>query len=52
MVVYDIKNDERGFAFYDSKDLKNWRYMSWMRGFYEFPELFELAVEGQENVKK
>ncbi len=52
MVVYDIKDGKRGFAFYDSKDLKNWRYMNWMGGFYEFPELFELAVEGRENVKK
>ncbi|MHC4482240.1 MAG: glycoside hydrolase family 32 protein [Planctomycetota bacterium] len=52
MVVYDVKDGERGFAFYDSKDLKNWRYMSWMGGFSEFPELFELAVESRENVKK
>jgi fructan beta-fructosidase len=52
MVVYDIKKGERGFAFYDSKDLKNWHYMSWMEGFFEFPELFELPVEGQENIKK
>lgn len=52
MVVYDVKDGERGFAFYDSKDLKDWDYMSWLGGFFEFPELFELAVEGHEHTKK
>ncbi|MHC4575020.1 MAG: glycoside hydrolase family 32 protein, partial [Planctomycetota bacterium] len=52
MVVYDVKDGERGFAFYDSKDLKSWRRMSWIGGFFECPDLFELPVQGRNNLRK
>lgn len=37
---------------YTSTDLKNWAYQSGNPGFYECPELFEIAVEGEKNTKK
>jgi fructan beta-fructosidase len=46
MVVYDEIGEERGYAFYDSLDLKNWRKMSFLPGYFECPELFELPVKG------
>jgi len=52
MAVYDVKDGERGFAFYDSKDLRQWRRVSWMGGFFECPDFFELTIQGQNNVKK
>jgi sucrose-6-phosphate hydrolase SacC (GH32 family) len=52
MVVYDVKDSERGFAYYDSKNLRQWRRLSWMGGFFECPDLFELAVHGRDSVKK
>lgn len=39
LVVYDAVNY---FAFYGSKDLKNWTFKYRMHGFYECPELFKL----------
>lgn len=48
MVLYD----DNFLAIYNSKDLKNWAYKSRVKGFYECPELFELAVDGNENNKK
>lgn len=41
-----------GTAFYSSKDMKNWKYESKFKGPYECPELFEIAVDGDENNKK
>jgi len=52
MIVYDVKAGKRGFAFYNSSDLKNWRRVSWISGFFECPNLFELAVQGRNNIKK
>jgi fructan beta-fructosidase len=52
MVVYDVKDGERGFAFYDSQDLKSWRPTSWLGGFFECPDIFELAVQGRDSLKK
>ncbi|WP_236978761.1 hypothetical protein [Membranihabitans maritimus] len=48
MVLYE----DNFFAIYNSRDLKNWEYRSKVKGFYECPELFELAVDGDENNKK
>lgn len=48
MVLYN----ENYFAIYNSKDLKNWEYKSKISGFFECPELFELAIDGNENNKK
>jgi fructan beta-fructosidase len=46
MAVYDERDDARGIAFYTSADLKTWQYESRIDGYYECPELFELAVDG------
>ena len=48
MVLYD----DNFFAIYNSRDLKNWEYKSQVKGFYECPEFFELAVDGREENKK
>ena len=48
MVFYNINFIE----IYNSKDLKNWVHKSNVNGFYECPELFELAVDGSASNKK
>ncbi len=35
-----------GITFYSSPDLKKWTHMSTLRGWFECPDLFELAVDG------
>ena len=50
MAVYDEipeKKEKGGIAFYTSPDLKHWARQSRIDGYFECPELFELAVEGQ-----
>ncbi|HEX7434647.1 MAG TPA: glycoside hydrolase family 32 protein [Anaerolineaceae bacterium] len=44
--------DSFGYAIYDSPDLKHWTRRDFLPGFYECPELFELPVVGQPDVKK
>ncbi len=46
MVVYEEIELERGYALYDSNDLKTWRRFDFLPGFFECPELFELTVVG------
>ena len=46
MAVYHEVDGKRTIAFYTSWDLKVWEFASQIEGFYECPELFELAVEG------
>lgn len=52
MAVYDEQpvegKDEpaRSIAFYTSPNLKDWTLQSRLEGFYECPELFEIAVDG------
>ena len=46
MAVYDETGGARSIAFHSSPDLKTWRFESRIDGFFECPELFELAVEG------
>ena len=45
MVLYD----DNFTAIYNSRDLKKWEYKSKVKGFYECPEFFELAVDGNTN---
>ncbi len=35
-----------GIAFYNSPDLKNWTKLSYIEGFSECPELFEIPIDG------
>jgi sucrose-6-phosphate hydrolase SacC (GH32 family) len=46
--------DNRAMAFFTSDDLKTWKYQSEFesRYFKDCPELFQLAVDGNENNKK
>ncbi len=48
MAVYSEIDDEPCIAFYTSADLKGWEYQSHIEGYYECPEIFELAVDGDE----
>ena len=45
MVVYD-ETEERAIDFHSSVDLKSWRFESRLPGFFECPELVELAIDG------
>lgn len=44
--------DERGIAFYSSKDLKSWKEESFLSPFFECPELFQLDVPNKPGEKK
>ena len=46
MAVYDEFEGKRWTAFHVSKDLRTWELASRLEGYYECPEIFELAVEG------
>ena len=48
MALYEVES----VSIYNSENLKDWIYKSHVSGFHECPELFELAVDGDENNKK
>ena len=41
-----VLNERNGHSIYTSDDLKNWTYQSHVNGFWECPDLFPLAVDG------
>ncbi len=41
-----------GILFFDSSDLKRWTRLSYIDGFHECPDLFELPVDGNPNHTK
>lgn len=45
-------NERDGHSIYTSANLKEWKYESHITGFWECPELFELAIDGDMNNKK
>ena len=47
-----VLNERDGHSIYTSTDLKTWKYESHVTGFWECPELFELAVDGNPNNTK
>ncbi|MDO5570433.1 MAG: DUF4980 domain-containing protein [Bacteroidales bacterium] len=47
-----VLNERDGHSIYNSIDLKDWTYKSHVTGFWECPELFELAVDGDDKNKK
>jgi fructan beta-fructosidase len=49
MAVYDEADGKQWIAFHTSPDLKKWTYQSRIEGFFECPDLFELAVEGEKG---
>jgi fructan beta-fructosidase len=46
IAVYDEWQGKQWIAFHSSADLKTWQFESRIEGFYECPDLFELAVDG------
>ena len=49
MAMYDVHNKVRCIALYTSKDLKDWKFQSRIKGFFECAEIFELPVDGDKN---
>jgi len=47
-----VLNERDGHSIYTSNNLKDWKYESHVSGFWECPELFELAIDGDLNNKK
>jgi len=39
-----VRYEKKGFAFYASRDLQHWTWLSRVEGFYECPDLVELPV--------
>jgi fructan beta-fructosidase len=49
---YDGTNDSKGISIYTSKNLIDWILKDHIPGFFECPDLVELAVDHRENEKK
>lgn len=47
-----VLNERDGHSIYNSVNLKDWTYQSHITGFWECPELFEVAVDGNSGNKK
>ena len=52
MAVYDEEGGKQSIAFHTSPDLKKWTWQSRSEGFYECPDFFELALDGDPANKK
>jgi fructan beta-fructosidase len=55
MVLYrrsEGKAEKQGISIYNSKDLIHWEIQSHIIGFYECPDLFELALDGDKEKPK
>jgi fructan beta-fructosidase len=53
MAVYDEQEQSgKGIAFYTSTDLKAWERRSYLDGYFECPEIFELPLDGDPNRSK
>ncbi len=50
MVLYLAEG--KRFGLFTSKNLKEWRKVSEMKGFHECPELFELPIDGDEDNRR
>ena len=48
MIVYDEKDDQRGYDIYDSPDIRQWHWLQHLPNWYECPEFFSLPVEGSD----
>jgi fructan beta-fructosidase len=47
MAVYDELGEKKYIAFHTSPDLKQWEFQSRIEGFYECPDLIEMAIHGK-----
>lgn len=52
MALYDESEGKQWITFYTSPNLKAWTYQSRVEGFFECPDLFELALDGDPTQKK
>lgn len=52
MTLYVATNSVHTIHFFGSPDLRNWTYLSHTDGYYECPDLFELAVDGDPHRRK
>jgi fructan beta-fructosidase len=52
MTLYVRVKERDTIQFFASPDLKQWEFLSQIEGFYECPDFFELAVDGDPNNKK
>ena len=52
MALYHEVEGKRTIAFYTSRDLRAWEFASVIDGFYECPEIFELAVQGSAGERR
>jgi sucrose-6-phosphate hydrolase SacC (GH32 family) len=50
--VYSEGSEGKGISYHTSVDLKNWTKQSYIDGYFECPEIFELAVDGNKQNKK
>lgn len=46
IAVYRVEENIQGVAFFTSTNMKNWERQSFIGGFYECPDLYELPVDG------
>ncbi len=52
MALYDEAEGKQWITFHTSADLKHWEYGSRIEGFFECPDMFELAVDGNPAARK
>ncbi len=46
IAVYRVEDSKQGVAFFTSANMKQWERQSFIAGFFECPDLFELPVDG------
>lgn len=51
MPLYVERGDKQTIEFFGSPDLKEWKFLSAIDGFFECPDFFELPVDGDDNRK-
>ncbi len=52
MALFDQVGKSRGIALYTSTNLKDWQRTSRIDGYYECPEIFEIALDGKADTTK
>ncbi len=52
MALYDEYQNKRMIAFHGSADLRTWKFLSRIDGFFECPDLFEAEVQGEPGARR
>ncbi len=52
MALFDQQGKSRGIAFQTSTNLKDWQPAGRIDGYFECPEIFEIALDGKADAKK